>query len=1313
MASESPLHRPQPHVHPAFSSAFSSALPASFAYHQSPLEIVHSSRLAAPPRAASTCHAEAAAVASAAVAATAGTVAESRSAPPAVSASAAAAAPVFQEILERESIRGDPASKIQNQRSMEPASQPATVDSATDSAPRVASSLTCDYDDQEIDGGDFVRYHSDPRPKKSGGMRMSNLGKALGLRESGRGEADVASGGGTSGASSARPAAASASSAQLRHHRSYLKQMSMPAGKAATETAVIAPARGTEGRSGGAGGGTGGGTGGDKLRWGQWMGRPQHQEGRGGGRGAGEASGESGGGAGPGVGWLDASGRSDFAIIVTRTSGAIWLEEMHKRRVHHGLCGLGRERKSLEAFAQAQQRKAEGEGVAGEESLGGSGGEGGPGGRSGGEDTESGRNEEDKEGRVIAVVSAPASLAIPPKLVPGALKRAPLTRKVKRGLEGVGEGAVYSGVTVEGVLIGGVVQAGNAASGGGGGSAGADGDTGKEQGSHPEPQGEEGEGEEEEEEEALRGDEEKDDEEAGGGVARRSVSSNSAMGGARGARGSAAAGGARAAAQRTASGGPAAYVPHWRRASGGGDGERWQTARYEPSPTVSIDCTMSSTASSPLDPALMPSPYYPHHVLPHNLPPLQHQYPRHQRQLSAQFSPMGLQSQRPRSPLFSMPQDAHLPPPPPAAAAAVVSAAGIGAGGSTSCVEVLTVEGESDGEALGEGSGHGGQQSSGQGEDESSEQGVGAGRRRVMARFPRAVSTPAGISRSPLSRSPVGGASPLSDPNAEDEDGGEGVSGGEMEEGMEGSEEGSGEGSGEGSDEGSEEGEGRSPQISDEEVGERREWGSRECGNGGGMQEAPDGITEGSEPPSHSANSDSSSPLRHNGAASTDAEAAAVAAAAEAADPSLPPTLASLGKKAEGMLSTRTYRDKDGIEWHKRGPLTEAAAVEFDTEPMIMPEVVDRVPVVGVHGPQASLLEKEERLLFIKEEREVRRWRAMIGLGPMDWNLYQRKHPREVKKRIRQGVPDCLRGIVWQLLSGSREFLLMNEGAYEHMLLYELSNNEMDIIRDINRTFPTHVYFMQKHGPGQRALFNVLKAYSVYDKKIGYVQGMGFIAGLMLLYMAEEDAFWLLVALMKGANHTSLEGIFLVGLPLVQQYLFQFDRLLHECLPQLARHMESEGVTPSMYASQWFITVFAYSFPFATTLRIWDVFLFEGMKTVFRVGLALLKQQQDDLLQMPFEDLVPALRTYPDRILEPDTLLNVAFSFNVSDRLRELEAEYTAMQHPPPIAGPKAHGEAEEGERQEGQGGEGQQRKGSRFQLRQRIKSAFSRPPIG
>ena len=58
-------------------------------------------------------------------------------------------------------------------------------------------------------------------------------------------------------------------------------------------------------------------------------------------------------------------------------------------------------------------------------------------------------------------------------------------------------------------------------------------------------------------------------------------------------------------------------------------------------------------------------------------------------------------------------------------------------------------------------------------------------------------------------------------------------------------------------------------------------------------------------------------------------------------------------------------------------------------------------------------------------------WRTIIGTGGEDWKAYVRKYPRDVKKRIRKGVPDCLRGVVWQLVSGSRDLVLMNQGVYE------------------------------------------------------------------------------------------------------------------------------------------------------------------------------------------------------------------------------------------------------------------------------------------
>lgn len=74
-------------------------------------------------------------------------------------------------------------------------------------------------------------------------------------------------------------------------------------------------------------------------------------------------------------------------------------------------------------------------------------------------------------------------------------------------------------------------------------------------------------------------------------------------------------------------------------------------------------------------------------------------------------------------------------------------------------------------------------------------------------------------------------------------------------------------------------------------------------------------------------------------------------------------------------------------------------------------------------------------LKFFREARRVRKWRKMIGVGGSDWKHYARRKPHVVKRRIRKGIPDCLRGLVWQLISGSRDLLLMNPGVYEVLLL--------------------------------------------------------------------------------------------------------------------------------------------------------------------------------------------------------------------------------------------------------------------------------------
>ncbi len=51
------------------------------------------------------------------------------------------------------------------------------------------------------------------------------------------------------------------------------------------------------------------------------------------------------------------------------------------------------------------------------------------------------------------------------------------------------------------------------------------------------------------------------------------------------------------------------------------------------------------------------------------------------------------------------------------------------------------------------------------------------------------------------------------------------------------------------------------------------------------------------------------------------------------------------------------------------------------------------------------------------------------GAGTSDWKRFVARHPSTVKRRVRKGIPDRLRGLAWQLLSGGRDLLMQNEGA--------------------------------------------------------------------------------------------------------------------------------------------------------------------------------------------------------------------------------------------------------------------------------------------
>lgn len=115
----------------------------------------------------------------------------------------------------------------------------------------------------------------------------------------------------------------------------------------------------------------------------------------------------------------------------------------------------------------------------------------------------------------------------------------------------------------------------------------------------------------------------------------------------------------------------------------------------------------------------------------------------------------------------------------------------------------------------------------------------------------------------------------------------------------------------------------------------------------------------------------------------------------------------------------------------------------------------------------------------------------------------------------------------------------------------------------------------------------------------------------MLLQMPEQEAFCLLVRLM---NHYHLRDLFVQDMPGLHMHLYQFERLLEDHEPALYCHLHRRGISPHLYATQWFLTLFAYRFPLQLVLRIYDLILSEGLSAILRFGLVLMQKNATTLL---------------------------------------------------------------------------------------------------
>ncbi|EPS95810.1 hypothetical protein FOMPIDRAFT_143549 [Fomitopsis schrenkii] len=252
----------------------------------------------------------------------------------------------------------------------------------------------------------------------------------------------------------------------------------------------------------------------------------------------------------------------------------------------------------------------------------------------------------------------------------------------------------------------------------------------------------------------------------------------------------------------------------------------------------------------------------------------------------------------------------------------------------------------------------------------------------------------------------------------------------------------------------------------------------------------------------------------------------------------------------------------------------------------------------------------------------------------------QARKTKRIRKLVLEGVPASVRYRVWAHLTDSKAKRM--DGLYATLGRRGEVAQSPDIQQDAHTIFQDEPLL-------DRSLVDVLQAYLNMVPDVQYSKGLAMIAGQLLRQSPEEDAFWTFVTMMDShiRPYFSLQPVLLeIDSSLFSKALESNDAALAQ------RILVEMAIPPMCICRPWFTSLYADAFPTDFVLRVWDVFLFEGVAFLIRVGLAVISCCRESLLQCRGQEQLlatlahPPLRNLPST---PDALIELAFSVKLRD----------------------------------------------------------------
>lgn len=263
----------------------------------------------------------------------------------------------------------------------------------------------------------------------------------------------------------------------------------------------------------------------------------------------------------------------------------------------------------------------------------------------------------------------------------------------------------------------------------------------------------------------------------------------------------------------------------------------------------------------------------------------------------------------------------------------------------------------------------------------------------------------------------------------------------------------------------------------------------------------------------------------------------------------------------------------------------------------------------------------------------------------MKWNsIEELNHSMELKNLVRCGIPPEHRKRVWKWLTAQRIQIRSHHYA-DLKAKCESSQHpaSQQIELDIHRTLTNNKHFSCPTSEFIQKLRRVLLAYSWQNPTIGYCQGLNRLAAIALLVLEdEESAFYCLADIIENIMPPEYYSNNLTGSQVDQRV---FKDCFLEKLPRLNAHFQQYKIDLSLITYNWFLVVFVDSLVSDILLRVWDAFLYEGTKVIFRYALAIFKYNEEEILKLNDEtEIYQYLSFFTKTICDGRKLMNIAFN---------------------------------------------------------------------